>query len=162
MRLTASILTPGGVHWHHEPADRTPPRRLRRCCARGALRKARTRGRFLRQRPRGRRGADRDAARADRRRPAAAPRRDRLRPGRVSRRALGVLVTGGAALTAWGVFESQWLQARRLSVPVADLPAALDGLSILHLSDFHAGTPSLNQRTLRKAVAFGVQEQPDM
>jgi uncharacterized protein len=75
---------------------------------------------------------------------------------------LGVLAAGGAALTAWGVFESQWLQARGLSVPVADLPPALDGLSILHLSDFHAGTPSLNQRTLRKAVAFGVQEQPDM
>jgi predicted MPP superfamily phosphohydrolase len=60
------------------------------------------------------------------------------------------------------VFESQWLQTRRLDVPVAGLPPALDGLSILHLSDFHAGTPSLNMRTLRKAVAFGVQEQPDM
>jgi predicted MPP superfamily phosphohydrolase len=80
----------------------------------------------------------------------------------VSRRTLGVLAAGGSALAAWGLFESQWLQTRRLDVPVAGLPPALDGLSVLHLSDFHAGTPSLNMRTLRKAVAFGVSEQPDL
>ena len=80
----------------------------------------------------------------------------------MSRRTLGVLAAGGSALAAWGLFESQWLQTRRLDVPVAGLPPALDGLSILHLSDFHAGTPSLNMRTLRKAVAFGVSEQPDL
>jgi hypothetical protein len=60
------------------------------------------------------------------------------------------------------MFEAQWLETRELDVPVAGLPPELEGLTILHLSDFHAGTPSLNLRTMRKAVAFGVEQQPDM
>ena len=40
---------------------------------------------------------------------------------------------------------------RRLPAPDAD--AALDGLVVVQLSDFHAGfTPSLNLRATRKAV----------
>ena len=65
-------------------------------------------------------------------------------------------------LGAWGLFESQWLRARTLEVPVVALPPALDGLSILHLSDFHVGTPSLNMRALRKAIDFGVRVRPDL
>ena len=65
-------------------------------------------------------------------------------------------------LGAWGLFEAQWLRERTLEVPVAGLPPALDGLSILHLSDFHAGTPSLNMRALRKAIDFGVLARPDL
>ena len=42
------------------------------------------------------------------------------------------------------------------------LPAELDGLTILHLTDFHAGTPSLNVRAMRKAVEVGVRWQPDL
>jgi predicted MPP superfamily phosphohydrolase len=80
----------------------------------------------------------------------------------VSRRTLGVLAAGGSALAAWGLFESQWLQTRRLDVPVAGLPPALDGLSVLHLSDFHAGTPSLNVRAMRKAAALGADWRPDL
>ncbi|HVI20005.1 MAG TPA: metallophosphoesterase [Gaiellales bacterium] len=80
----------------------------------------------------------------------------------MNRRALGAIAAGGSALAAWGLFESQWLQTSKRDVPVNGLPPALDGLSILHLSDFHAGTPSLNMRTLQKAVSFGVQEQPDI
>src|SRR5262249_36995319 len=38
----------------------------------------------------------------------------------------------------------------------------LDGLTLLHLSDFHAGTPSLNVRAVRKAAALGVAWQPDL
>lgn len=79
-----------------------------------------------------------------------------------SRRAFAALAGGACALAAWGLFEAQWVQQRRIDVPVVGLPPALDGLSILHLSDFHAGSPSLNVRAMRKAVAFGVQEQPDM
>jgi uncharacterized protein len=79
-----------------------------------------------------------------------------------SKRALAALAGGAGALAAWGLFESQWVQERHVDVPVVGLPPALDGLSILHLSDFHAGSPSLNLRAMRKAVAFGVQEQPDM
>ena len=68
----------------------------------------------------------------------------------------------GAGLAGWGLFESQWLAARSLEVPVASLPPALDGLSVLHLSDFHAGTPSLNLRSMRKAIRFGEAVRPDL
>lgn len=80
------------------------------------------------------------------------------RLGRVSSAAAAAAV----GLSAWGLFESQWLRERTLEVPVAGLPAALDGLSILHISDFHAGTPSLNMRSLRKAIDFGVRARPDI
>ena len=75
--------------------------------------------------------------------------------------ASGLLAAGGAVV-AWGLFEAQWLQRNVVDVPVAGLPPALDGLTILHLSDLHAGSPSLNMRTLRLAVDFGVEQRPDM
>jgi predicted MPP superfamily phosphohydrolase len=80
----------------------------------------------------------------------------------VARTRLAALTAAGAALAGWGLFESQWLEAHELGVPVAGLPAELEGLSILHLSDFHAGTPSLNLRCMAKAVVYGVEQQPDM
>ncbi|MGZ4430509.1 MAG: metallophosphoesterase [Gaiellales bacterium] len=79
-----------------------------------------------------------------------------------SRRALASAAGAGVALAAWGLFEAQWLQCHRLEVPVTGLPPELEGLTVLHLSDFHAGTPSFNLRTLGRAVAFGVQMQPDL
>jgi predicted MPP superfamily phosphohydrolase len=78
------------------------------------------------------------------------------------RAALSALAAAGGALAAWGLFESQWLETRTAVLPVAGLPPELDGLSILHLSDFHAGSPSLNLRTMRMAVSYGVEQQPDM
>ena len=63
--------------------------------------------------------------------------------------ARGLLAAGGA-LAAWGLFEAQWLDRRVVDVPVQGLPPALDGLTILHLSDLHAGSPSLNLRTLTR------------
>jgi uncharacterized protein len=79
-----------------------------------------------------------------------------------TRRAFAALVAGGGLLAAWGLYEAQWLERREQRVPVAALPPELEGLTILHLSDFHAGTPSLNLRTMREAVAYGVSCQPDM
>ena len=79
-----------------------------------------------------------------------------------SSRALGALAGAGAAMAAWGLFEAQWVEGRELEVGVPGLPGALDGLSVLHLSDFHAGTPSLNVRAVRKAAALGVAWQPDL
>lgn len=77
-------------------------------------------------------------------------------------RLLAPAAAAGGALAAWGLFESQWVQGRVLDLPVAGLPRALDGLSILHLSDLHAGTPSLNLRALRRAVEFGRRLRPDL
>ncbi len=80
----------------------------------------------------------------------------------MANRVLGGLAAGAAGLAAWGLFEAQWLSARVIDVPVEGLPRSLDGLAVLHLSDFHAGTPSLNVRTMRKAIAFGVRTRPDL
>jgi uncharacterized protein len=80
----------------------------------------------------------------------------------VASRLAAALAGAGAGLAAWGLFESQWLETRELDVPVAGLPPALDGLALLHLSDFHAGTPSFNTRTMRRAIDFGVQVRPDL
>jgi predicted MPP superfamily phosphohydrolase len=79
-----------------------------------------------------------------------------------SRRALGALAGIGGAVAAWSLFESQWVECRTVHVAVRGLPRALDGLSILHLSDLHLGSPSLNARALRKAVDFGVRENADI
>ena len=48
----------------------------------------------------------------------------------------GAAVGAGAALYAWR--ESKWVElSERVVVEVADLPAGLDGLRILHISDTH-------------------------
>jgi predicted MPP superfamily phosphohydrolase len=78
------------------------------------------------------------------------------------RRTFAALAAGGAVAAAWGLFESQWVECRELDVGVAGLRPELDGLTILHLTDFHAGTPSFNLRALRKAVDFGVRTHPDL
>jgi uncharacterized protein len=57
-----------------------------------------------------------------------------------------------AAGLAWALFEAQWVEFIERDAPVAGLPPALAGLRILHISDFHLGTISLNGRALRKAV----------
>jgi uncharacterized protein len=80
----------------------------------------------------------------------------------VSSRRLAALAGASAALAAWSLFEAQWVQEGELEIGVPGLPPELDGLTILHLSDFHAGTPSLNTRTMRKGVGFGARVQPDL
>jgi uncharacterized protein len=79
-----------------------------------------------------------------------------------SARAFRALVAAGAGAAAWGLFESQWVECRHLDVQVSGLPAVLEGLTILHVSDLHAGTPSLNMRAFRKAVDFGMEVEPDL
>lgn len=50
-----------------------------------------------------------------------------------------------------------------LRLPAPDADAALDGLVIVQLSDFHAGfTPSLNLRAVRKAVDLALEAEPDL
>jgi len=72
--------------------------------------------------------------------------------------------TGAAALSlAYLLHEAQWVRRvdRRLAAP--DSCAALDGLTVVQLSDFHAGfTPSLNLRATRKAVDLALAAQPDL
>jgi predicted MPP superfamily phosphohydrolase len=80
-----------------------------------------------------------------------------------NRRRLARLAGGaGAALAAWGLFEAQWVEGRELAIGVPGLPVELDGMTVLHLTDFHAGTPSLNVRAVQKAAAMGSRWQPDL
>jgi predicted MPP superfamily phosphohydrolase len=49
-----------------------------------------------------------------------------------------------------------------LEVPLAGIPAELDGLRIAHLSDFHLGVPSRGLRAVREAVAWVAERRPDL
>lgn len=72
---------------------------------------------------------------------------------------------GGAAAAAgfaWTLWESQWVEGVELEVPIRALPTDLDGLRILHLSDLHLGTVSLNALALDRAVEWGRTRSPDL
>ena len=45
---------------------------------------------------------------------------------------------------------------------VAGLPAELDGVRIVHLSDFHLGLPSRGARAVERAVAWTKERDPDL
>jgi hypothetical protein len=62
----------------------------------------------------------------------------------------------------WGLFEAQWVALREVEVPLESLPAELDGLTLLHLSDFHLGTVSLNGRALEQAVVWAERDSIDL
>jgi uncharacterized protein len=67
-----------------------------------------------------------------------------------------------AAGLGWSLFESQWVEFIELEVPLDGLPSELDGFTIVHLSDFHLGTVSLNARTLDRAVSWARKQGPDV
>jgi uncharacterized protein len=75
---------------------------------------------------------------------------------------LVAVAVAAAAGLVWGLFEAQWVELSERQAPVRGLPPALDGLRILHLSDFHLGTLSLNGRTLRKAVDWATERDFDL
>lgn len=65
------------------------------------------------------------------------------------------------AATGVGLAQAWDFRRRRLRVPVPGLPAALEGLRILHVSDTHVGgfTPADNLDRIAQAVA---EEKPDL
>ncbi|HEX4929137.1 MAG TPA: metallophosphoesterase, partial [Gaiellaceae bacterium] len=67
-----------------------------------------------------------------------------------------------APIMAYGWFEAGWLRTRVLDVPVAGLPAGLDGLRIAHLSDFHLGLPSRGSVAVDRAVEWVRERRPDL
>jgi uncharacterized protein len=73
--------------------------------------------------------------------------------------AVGVLA---AAVLAWGLFEAKWVELVERDLAVRGLHPDLDGLRILHISDFHLGTLSLNGRALRKAVDWATRRDLDL
>jgi predicted MPP superfamily phosphohydrolase len=72
-----------------------------------------------------------------------------------------------AALTVvvllYGWLEAGWLRRRVLEVQLNDLPLALDGIRVGHLSDFHLGAPlSLGNRASAQAAAWIAARRPDV
>jgi uncharacterized protein len=70
-------------------------------------------------------------------------------------------VVAVAGLT-WGWFEAGWVRLRTLEVDVPALPAELDGLRIVHLSDFHLGLPSRAGRAVARGVTWARERDPDL
>ena len=66
------------------------------------------------------------------------------------------------ALLGWGLFEASWLRCRELDVEVPGLPSELDGLRIVHLSDFHLGVPSPGSLAVARGVRWAAERAPDL
>jgi uncharacterized protein len=63
---------------------------------------------------------------------------------------------------AYGFFKERLsYQIRKIDIPVADLPAGLDGLRILQLSDIHAGD-FMPRSEIRRAVEMGNELRADL
>ncbi|HEX6290756.1 MAG TPA: metallophosphoesterase [Herpetosiphonaceae bacterium] len=72
----------------------------------------------------------------------------------------GGVIPGAAALIV-AVAQARQLIFERITVPVAGLPPALDGFTIVQLSDFHLGA-AFTVANLRRAVAWTRQRQADL
>jgi predicted MPP superfamily phosphohydrolase len=62
----------------------------------------------------------------------------------------------------WGAFEAQWVRFRERQLQVPGLPAELEGLRIVHLSDFHLGVPSPGVGAVAKACLWTRERRPDL
>jgi predicted MPP superfamily phosphohydrolase len=80
----------------------------------------------------------------------------------VVRRAAAVAGAAAAGVLGWSLFESQWVEFRDLEVRLPSLPPELDGLTVVHLSDFHLGTISFNGRALERAVRWASEKPCDI
>jgi uncharacterized protein len=69
---------------------------------------------------------------------------------------LGLGAVAASAL-AYGWFEAGWLRTR-----VLELPVALDGLRVAHLSDFHFGPVSRGSVAGRRAAEWVRSRRPDL
>ena len=68
----------------------------------------------------------------------------------------------GAAAASYMAFEAQWPVCRRAELAVPGLPAPWSGVTVLHLSDVHAGLFATNERSLEKVVNWAVPLEPDL
>ena len=77
----------------------------------------------------------------------------RMDPGRrrVLKAAGNILMASPMAAVAGGFVARTHFQVREIDVPIAGLPAALDGLRILHLSDIHLSV-FLSERQLARVI----------
>ena len=78
------------------------------------------------------------------------------------RRSLGTLASLAVGGALWGHFEAGWVRLRSIQVPIPRLPRELDGLRVVHLSDFHLGVPSRGERAVARAVRWAAARKPDL
>lgn len=74
--------------------------------------------------------------------------------------ALAVLV-GSGVLTAWGLWSAPRRRVVRVRLPLADLPAALEGLRIVQVTDLHLSA-TLDRRFATSVVADVQSLRPDL
>jgi predicted MPP superfamily phosphohydrolase len=67
-----------------------------------------------------------------------------------------------AALAGWGLFEARWIRFETLPVALQGLPGELEGVRIVHLSDFHLGFRSPGERAVERAVEWAAERRPDL
>ena len=67
-----------------------------------------------------------------------------------------------AAAVGWGWFEAGWVRYRVLEVEIPGLPPELDGVRLVHLSDFHLGVPSRGEGAVARAVEWTAARDPDL
>jgi predicted MPP superfamily phosphohydrolase len=72
------------------------------------------------------------------------------------------LGAAAGAAAGWGWFEAGWVRLRELELEVPGLPSELDGLRIVHLSDFHLGVPSRGGRAVERGVEWAAERRPDL
>ncbi|MBA3383755.1 MAG: metallophosphoesterase family protein [Actinobacteria bacterium] len=77
-------------------------------------------------------------------------------------RIAGGLGAVAAALLGWGWFEAGWVRLRTVDVEIPGLCPELEGLRLIHLSDFHLGVPSGSARAVERAVAWVEERRPDL
>lgn len=74
----------------------------------------------------------------------------------------GMTVVAAMAVAAWGYTHGhRRLRVVRLDVPLANLPPALDGLRIVHITDLHLG-PTAHREALREALDQVNALEPDL
>jgi uncharacterized protein len=79
-----------------------------------------------------------------------------------ARRAGAFLGGAAAAGLGWGWFEAGWVRLVERELELPGLPAELDGLRIMHLSDFHLGVHSRGVRAVELAVEWTAERRPDL
>jgi predicted MPP superfamily phosphohydrolase len=78
-------------------------------------------------------------------------------------RRIGPAVAGAAAVAAtWGWFEAGWVRLRTLDVALRGLPPELEGMRIVHLSDFHLGVPSRSWQAIQRGVEWARERDPEL
>lgn len=78
-------------------------------------------------------------------------------------RAAAALGAAAALATSYLLWQAQAMRRVDRRLPAPGCPPDLDGLTVVQLSDFHAGfRPSLNARATRKAVDLALAAAPDL